>query len=528
MDPQQVLSSLSFGKVDAETDDKLSNCFIGTDILKQALHARHSLLLGGKGSGKSALFRLLSQDTYRLTQILQSNFNEIYSIPAYGIHSDEYLTYTEIQELNPQSIDDFKYFWQLYFGLKTAATIANCPRMRERVNKSNSPIIKNNFNSIVQLLTDLGLLQKGQNNYSFQSKIKELFSFREPTQNITTDSNKISVLYTKNKTGLNIISFLDLVDKILKESNCLVWILVDQIDLLYLDNLDRRKKAITALVQLLIEYSNRFSNINLKVFLRTDIYKELQIVNKSHLVSMIIELKWTESLLLKLFVARAVYDKNVRVYCESILKENLDVMRVIAANDELIMKIFYTLFDSKINTNDKNIIQPHSWIMKRLVDGLGLMYPRELIHLGNQTVSKQREIDKIKKNTPINDNKLIIRGSLLGSRAMKIGFEEVSKYRCDSYLYAEFPHLSKHFDKFRGKEKDKFSREELIDMFSNVSPDGNEAIHAIYETGFLKPSKNQHVDACRSFSIPHLYKSGFGIINRRNKNTKARVTSQAI
>ncbi len=523
MDPQQVLSSLSFGKVDAETDDKLSNCFIGTDILKQALHARHSLLLGGKGSGKSALFRLLSQDTYRLTQILQSNFNEIYSIPAYGIHSDEYLTYTEIQEINPQSIDDFKYFWQLYFGLKTAATIANCPRMRERVNKSNSPIIKNNFHSIVQLLTDIGLLQKGQNNYSFQNKIKELFSFREPTHNITTDSSKFVALYTKSKTGLNIISFLDLVDKILKESNCLVWILVDQIDLLYLDDLDRRKKAITALVQLLIEYSNRFSNINLKVFLRTDIYKELQIVNKSHLVSMIIELKWTESLLLKLFVARAVYDKNVRVYCESILKENLDVMRVIAANDEFIMKIFYTLFD-----NNNKIIPPHSWIMKRLVDGLGLMYPRELIHLGNQTVSKQREINKIRKNIPINDSESIFRGSLLGSRAMKLAFEEVSKYRCDTYLYAEFPHLSKHFDKFRGKEKDKFSREELIDMFSNVSPEGNEAIHAIYETGLLKPSKNQNVDACRSFSIPRLYRAGFGIINRRNKHTKAWVTPQVI
>jgi hypothetical protein len=528
MDPQQVLSSLSFGKVDAETDDKLSNCFIGTDILKQALLARHSLLIGGKGSGKSALFRLLSQDTYRLTQLIQSNFNEIYSIPAYGIHSDEYLTYTEIQEINPQSIDDFKYFWQLYFGLKTAATIANCPRMQDRVNKSNSPIIKNNFHAIVQLLTDIGLLQKGQNSFSFHNKIKELFSFRESTQNTTTDSSKIVALYNKSKTGLNIISFLDLIDKILKESNCLVWILVDQIDLLYLDNLDRRKKAITALVQLLIEYSNRFSNINLKVFLRTDIYKELQIVNKSHLISMIIELKWTESLLLKLFVTRAVYDKNVRIYCENILKENLDVMRVIAANDEFIMKIFYTLFDNKINTNSKNVIQPHSWIMKRLVDGLGLMYPRELIHLGNQTVSKQREINKNNRNILINDNESIICGSLLGSRAVKLGFEEVSKYRCDTYLYAEFPHLSKHFDKFRGKEKDKFSREELMDMFSNVSPDGNDAIHAVYETGLLRPSQNQNVDACRSFSIPYLYRSGFGIINRRNKNTKAWVTPQVL
>jgi hypothetical protein len=516
MDPQQVLSNLSFGKVDAETDDKLANCFIGTDILKQALQARHSLFLGGKGSGKSALFRLLSQDTHRLTQLFQNHFSEIYSIPAYGIHSDEYLTYTEIQEINPQSIDDFKYFWQLYFGLKTAATIANCPRMQERVRKSNSQNIKDNYNFLIQLLSEIGLLQRDQNVSRFQKKIKEIFSFQVPAPDKTTGKSKVVALSNKSKAGLNIISFLDLVDKILKESNCLVWILIDQIDLLYLDDLERRKKAITALVQLLIEYSNRFSNINLKLFLRTDIYRELQIVNKSHLVSMTVELKWTESLLLKLFVARAVSDKNVRLYCEAILKENLDIVRVIAANDELIMNIFYTLFESNMNGNRDRIIPPHSWIFKRLVDGLGMLYPRELIHLGNQAVLKQKETNKLRGIMQTPDSETTNKQYLIESRTVKSAFEEVSKYRCDTYLYAEFPHLSNHFNKFRGKENDKISRTELLDMFSNVIPAGNEAVRVVYETGLLKPLENKNMEACRKFAVPHLYKSGLGIIARRS------------
>ncbi len=51
MNSHQISSNLSFGKVDAETDDKLSDCFIGTDLLKQALQPHHTLLLVGKGSG---------------------------------------------------------------------------------------------------------------------------------------------------------------------------------------------------------------------------------------------------------------------------------------------------------------------------------------------------------------------------------------------------------------------------------------------------------------------------------------------
>jgi hypothetical protein len=518
MDQQQVLSNLSFGKVDAETDDKLTNCFIGTDILKQALQARHSLFLGGKGSGKSALFRLLSHDTHRLTQLLQNYFTEIYSIPAYGIHSDEYLTYNEIQEINPQSIDDFKYFWQLYFGLKAAATIANCPRMQERIRRSNSQNIKDNYNSVIQLLSEIGLLQRDQNVSRFKKKIKEIFSFQVPTPNNTTVKGKVIAFTHKSKAGLNIISLLDSVDKILKESNCLVWILIDQIDLLYLDDLERRKKAITALVQLLIEYSNRFANINLKLFLRTDIYRELQIVNKSHLVSMTIELKWTESLLLKLFVARAISDKNVRLYCEAILKENLDIVRVIAANDELIMNIFYTLFESNMNGGRDKINSLHSWIFKRLVDGLGMLYPRELIHLGNQAVLKQKEINRLQGITQNHDSKSTTEKYLIDSRTVKSAFEEVSKYRCDTYLYAEFPHLSEHFNKFKGKEKDKISRTELLDMFSTVTPAGNEAVRVVYETGLLKTLENKNVEACRKFTVPYLYKSGLGIIARRNIN----------
>lgn len=510
MDAQQILSNLSFGKVDAESDDKLSNCFIGTDLLKQVLQPRHTLLLGGKGSGKSAFFRLLSQDVSRLTPLLHNYYSEIYSIPAYGLNSDEYISYSEIQEINPQTIDDFKYFWQLYFGLKTATNIATCPRMRSRVDSIKSDSLKSNYHTIISLLSEIGLYRRDGYVDRVNKKIKDLFFLPHPNLSTTTaDKGAILTKTFKGKTALNIISLLDLVDKVLKETNCLVWVLADQIDLLYLDNLERREKAITALVQLLIEYSNRFSNINLKVFLRTDIYKELQIVNKSHLVSYTIELKWAENLLIKLLVARAVHDRVVRAYCEKILNENLDVAKVIAADDELLEKIFHLIFNQ---TNPQ-----HKWIMKRMIDGLGMLYPREFIHLGNQAVIKQREINKSLPNHTAEETSEQNHQSILSTKAVKEAFIEVSKYRCDTFLYAEFPHLKNHFDHFKGLTKTTLSREELFTMFSNLTPSGANAVRAIYETGLLQPLGNKNVDACLKFTIPPLYKSGLGIVSRKKK-----------
>ncbi len=502
MDTNQILSNLSFGKVDAESDDKLTNCFIGTDLFKQALQPRHTLLLGGKGSGKSAFFRLLSQDIYRLTPLLHNAFTEIYSIPAYGLNSDEYISYSEIQEINPKTIDDFKYFWQLYFGLKAATIIASCPRMRSRVYSTKSDSLNSNYNTIINLLSEIGLYKRNAYIDRVNKKIKDLL-FLHQTKTY------------KGKTALNIISLLNMVDKVLKETKCLVWILADQLDLLYLDNLERREKAVTALIQLLIEYSNRFSNINLKVFLRTDIYKNLQIVNKSHLVSLTVELKWADNLIIKLLVARAVHDRLVRAYCEKILNENLDVAKVISANDDLIEKVFYLIFNLNMNSG---ATPNHNWIMKRMVDGLGMLYPREFIHLGNQAVIKQREINKSFAST--SNNNMYKQNSLniLSIAAIKEAFSEVSKYRCDTFLYSEFPHLKNHFNQFKGLTKTLIHRDDLYTMFRNLNPLGTDAVCAIYETGLLQPIGNKNVDACLKFNIPPLYRSGLGIVSRRKKS----------
>jgi hypothetical protein len=123
-------------------------------------------------------------------------------------------------------------------------------------------------------------------------------------------------------------------------------------------------------------------------------------------------------------------------------------------------------------------------------------------------VEKQREINReAKENTAVN---------LISGAALKEAFSMVSVYRCDTYLYSEFPHLSKHFDVFRGSDSATFQREDLNKLFERFTPNGDEAIRAMYDAGLLAPM-GRTVDSSLEFKVPLLYRVGLGMVQRKGK-----------
>jgi len=514
IDPQQVLTQLNFGRVDGETDNRFENCFIGTEMLRQVLMPQHSLVVGNKGSGKSAMCRLLCDDLQKVKPLLPKQFNEIFTIPAYGLQSEEFLPGVELRELNPQSVDEFRYFWLLYLGLKTASILLADKKMQAMIEKSKSQKVKEAHATLHRLLIEVGLTADD----GLLSKFKQsMFKFHKPKQSKNwlpyadaKDTNEKRLLADfKQRTGMSIIALLDTIDVILRETNCLAWLMLDKLDLLFVDDIQKLRASITGLVQLLVQYGNQFKNIHFKIFLRNDIYRQLHIVNKSHLVSYTTEMKWRGPLLMKLLVSRAVVDPHVREYCEEVLKEKVDVSNVIIGADDYVERVFYSIFEPM--TAPSSGIPPtltHHWILKRLIDGMDNSFPRELIHLANRAVERQREMNRLEgKHTST---------KLISIKALRDAFNSISLYRCDAYLYSEFPHLSKHFDVFRGSDCATFHREELYMLFEPLTPKGDDAIRAVYDTGLLHPLGN-NVDSSRKFNVPLLYRSGLGITDRRRK-----------
>lgn len=514
MDAQEILAGLNFGRVDAETDSRFDSCFIGTEMLRNVLHAQHSLILGSKGSGKSAAFRLLSDEKEKVKPLLPKGFEEIFSIPAYGLQNEEYLPGLEFQELKIHTVDDFRYFWMLYIGLKSASALAQDERLAKLVGDTKNQRLRNAYRTLTKVMEELGLEKEPSTFSKFKQRFRTFV--RPPLRSDILSSEEVNRLLSvdfRHRTGMSVKALLDNVDTIMQETNCLAWVLLDKLDLLFIDDFEKLKAAITGLVQILVEHSNRFQNIHFKIFLRNDIYRQLRIVNKSHLVNYTHEMRWRESLLLKLLVSRAIADPIVQEWCKEQTGEEVTVADVIGGTDAVVQKLFYVIFEPTLGPGGGNGAEPavpftHIWMMRHLTDGMGNIYPRELIHLGNLAVEKQREINRLEgKHSSTR---------LVGARALKEAFAAVSIYRCDTYLYSEFPHLEKHFDVFRGSDKATFTRNELIDLFTRFTPNGDEAIRAIYDAGLIAPV-GRTVDSSMEFKVPLLYRIGLGITQRGSK-----------
>lgn len=509
-DAQHVLMHLNFGRVDGETDNRFEQCFIGTEMLRQVLLPQHSLVVGNKGSGKSAMCRLLVDDLQKVKPLLPKNYNEILCVPAYGIQSEENLPNVELRELTPETVDEFRYFWLLYLGLKLSSYLLHNKKMSELIEKNPKEEVKKAHAKLKHLLVDVGLIEEN----SVGSKISHVVhKFRQARKKkmAFAQNEKYMGEGFQQKTGVSIMAMLEAVDLILRETNSLAWVMLDKLDLLYVDDIKKLRASITGLVQLLVQYGNQFKNIQFKIFLRNDIYRQLHIVNKSHLITYTTEMKWRGPLLLKLLVSRAVVDPHVREYCEEMLGEPVDVTNVIVGSDEYVLKLFNVIFESNLGSKQPlngEAETTHQWILKRLVDGMGNSFPRELIHLGNRAVEKQREMNRMAGGHAST--------RLISAAALKEAFHLISQYRCDTYLYSEFPHLTKHIDVFRGSESAVFHREELYMLFEPLMPHGDDAIRQVFDVGLLQPL-GTNVDSCRKFKIPPLYRSGLGITERKRK-----------
>ena len=511
MEPLELLQGMNFGRVDAETDSRFDSCFIGTEMLRHILQPQHSLVLGSKGSGKSAAFRLLCQDRNRVGSLLPKNYEELFFIPVYGLQTDDDLPGLEFQDLHFSSIDDFRNFWLLYIGLKSAATLSHSERMEEIVHKSKSKEVKNGYKTIKNVIRDLGISREPGAFAKFKFKIKNMVRPRVNAEILESDAfNRLLSVDFPHRTGMSVKALLDTIDMVLEKSNCAAWVMLDKLDLLFIDDFTKLKSAITALVQILVEHGNRFKNTQFKIFLRNDIYRQLRIVNKSHLVSYTQEMKWKDHLLMKLLVSRAVADDNVRDYVSELLGEPIAVADVIQGDEMLVQKVFYAIFEPSLNGGGQADAVPftHIWLMKHLTDGMGHIYPRELIHLGNIAVEKQREINRAEGKHAS--------ARLISAAALREAFAEVSVYRCDTYLYSEFPHLAAHFDLFRGREKATFHRSELYELFEKLEPNGDEAIRSIYDAGLITPM-GRTADSSMEFKVPLLYRTGLGITQRGSK-----------
>lgn len=278
--------------------------------------------------------------------------------------------------------------------------------------------------------------------------------------------------------------------KLLDENDKTVWLMLDRIDELRTRDLSERKRLLEALFRVQINFIRRFENIKLKIFLRTDIWEELNFTNKSHIVDKKVRLEWTDIQLMKLINKRMVQS------IEDHIDADLDTDEIQTYGSQVQENIFYSIFEDQVYSGSREA-DIFDWMTKRIQDGHGGKYPRELISFCTEAAKIQLRSEKT------SDERII------AGLSVRDAYFEVSNQRVNTYL-SEFPNLENHFDQFDGRNEAEYTHNELVGMFDGLDPKPNDAIKRMVDVGFFAEGWTDEQE--KMYTIPRLYRDGINLI----------------
>jgi hypothetical protein len=476
-----ALRHLDFGKVDSESEPDLERRFVRTEDFDRFLDARYQLILGAKGSGKSALFEMFAKHLPSTRPLAGDRLSKVVIATGTGFGDLTELTTTDIQGF--KQIGEFEYtsLWKVYIALKLAATLGRLGytstgplrdflRVTGRVKDYRAG----------PLLTDLWTLVVGNAPAELE---------------VSVMGNGVTIKSGRGR--LDVLDLLQDVQSVLDTHGQRIWLLFDKIDELHPTDQAQRDRALEGLFPAVSFVQRNFSKIVPRIFIRDDLYgPRLQFVNKSHFADKQFTLEWDSDALRLMLLKRALATQEVHEWVMAQVPE-IQSRDPEAFTDEEVTTALGVIFDERAYTGPKEA-KTIDWMVARATDAKGVTFPREIISYGNIAREKQEA-----KGGPGES-------SLITGRAVVEAYYVVSKIRCETYL-SEFPELRDHIKRFRGKHDGSFTRDELEEMFTGCELCGGDAIERLHEVGVLQPERHEDASVAKSFEVPRLYRAGLGL-----------------
>lgn len=457
MTTKELIKKISFGESIAELEaEKLKDYFLETEFWNAIRNGSSDIIYGAKGSGKSALYTSLTNDIDKL-------FDENILV-SLAENPTGNTAFSNLKHDPPTSETEFIRLWKLYFLVITVSVFDEYS-----IDDSSSKKVRN-------ILRDCNLIP-AQNRLS--SFLKACFdfikSFRNGKEISTTaefdsttgmySGQKFSLSFgepTKNdfERGLVPIEYVyELLQDSLKKNGIKLWILIDRLDVAFIESEDLEANALRALFKTYLDLS-KYTEIKIKIFLRDDIWKGITgegFREASH-ITKFQNLTWTRESLLNLLIRRIL--DNVEVVSHFKINRE-EVLSDISKQEEL----FYRLFPEQIDVGQRKS-RTIEWILSRIKDGKGINTPRELI----QFFSHGRTIELKKLENGINE---LVNENILSRQSIKEAVGALSKQRVEQTIYAEYPKVKARMEALRG-DKAEHNLETLAAKWNlSVAESGN-------------------------------------------------------
>lgn len=495
MEKAEVLRSVNFGqRVAEEESEVLASYFVETDHWNRVFTGAVDVVYGPKGSGKSAIYTLLVTRTDELFD------RKIILAPAENPRGTP--VFRDLVLDPPLSEREFAGLWKLYFVSLLHGIF------------DDYGLVGAEIKQLGNILASEGLIR---GKLSLQSVLKAVWDYARRMLRPASAEGSVaisipgqpSIVYTgkitfsepsadETKAGLmSVDQLLGIANAILSASpGYIVWILLDRLDVAFAENLELEQNALRALFRVYLDMLN-YSNIRLKIFLRTDIWNRLSaggFREASH-ITRHMTIDWNRTSLLNLVVRRAIHNTVLQQYY------GMTSAQVLASTDSQ-ESFFYMMFLDQVDIGQK---KPHTfdWVLGRTRDATGKNAPRELIHLLNCTRDVQmRRLEVAISDFDQEDKRLFARA------ALKEALPLVSQVRLEQTLYAEYPSLKERLEQLRsGKTQQSINS---LAAIWRISREAAESLaHELVEVGFFE-QRGTHDDP--QYKVPFLYRDALKLV----------------
>jgi|GEM_PF-1982428 len=414
MKVEKVLEELKIdtqaGFADDVTLDDLVDTFVAPGDLTRLLDRSVSLVVGAKGAGKTWLFRYLVGSTHKTRPHVPTGMEFIVGhAPA------------SVEEKGPLHLSkDALKEMERSCKMKRAGTYAAMWRLYGAV-------------AICKAFPQL----RGLVGLKFSGGLRKTVNALLAAASATILRSTLEAAMKLDNAGTLAQDVLVAIDEALLENDLNITLVYDGLDTGFdtgtEDAEDRQDRFIKALLQLVLERRD-FRRVQFKVFLREDLFRRIEMQNKSHLEATKMELRWRPADLWRMALVRA--------------RESREYRRVIAAlpggtdepatigDEAALRRLLDPLWGSTVQGKRK--ARTALYIQKRTSDAAGRLFPRTLMQLLAAAIAEERRGDR----SP--------RDRVLRFPAIRHGVELASKKRVDD-LIAEYKELGPYLSALRGR-----------------------------------------------------------------------------
>lgn len=341
-----------------EDEDNLLQNFLPLRSYSKLADKRIFLITGGRGSGKTELFRILTS-CGGLDHVIRQNDRRRYT----NLGKSEFL---------------------IGYAAKGAeAKTFPTPNVCDDLLKYEKP---DNLSSFWGGLLCSVILQKFQEKAGIRRLADQYFapSVKEHLEKYSSEISGWWKILDSGKEKWE--SFLDRADSFFKEEDLCIFLVYDELDQIC-SNYEDLFAFIRSLLEFWYRHNSRYTNLKAKIFLRSDLYnaKALRFVDASKMGAYRFELSWSKVALYQLLVKRLAnlgieelvfYLKDVP---ELLQEEENQALGYLPGDSEQAFESFVVKMIGKYMGNSAKRGISYTWVPNHIQDANGEMAPRAFL-----------------------------------------------------------------------------------------------------------------------------------------------------